>query len=607
VSTTKTTGIALLSHAPRDPEREAERKPLSLTMYRRMFQYATPYRRLLTGLVLTVVLRAAQIPLLALVYTKVINGPISNNDLHGVLLGTLAYLAMALFTQITLYHRTHLALLLGEGVVHDLRNHLFEHLQTLNMGFFNKTKLGRIISRMTSDAESLRVGIQDAVFVTIVAAIQMIVAAIIMIFQDSTLFLLVFATSPFYYLAYHYFRKWMSKVHREVQESYSRLTSSLAESVAGIRVIQGFVRQDVNARMWNALVADHANYNLNVTRASGTFGPVLELMNTIVSSLLFLYGGWRVLQPGSTVTVADLMVFLFLLGNVLDPIASLGVTYNQATAAMAGAERVFRMLDRKPDIVDAPEAVPLPPIQGHVEFKGLWFEYEPGRPVLRDIHFTAQPGQTVALVGHTGSGKTSIINLIARFYLPTRGQLLIDGYDITQVQGQSLHEQMGIVLQQNFLFTGTVRDNIRMGKPGSTDAQVLDAARRLDVLDLLEALPQGLDTQVGERGGSLSLGQRQVVCFTRAMLANPRILILDEATSSVDTITEARITKALNLLLKGRTCFVVAHRLSTIRHADLVLVLDHGKIIERGQHEDMLAAGGVYAEMYTQFVRATES
>jgi ATP-binding cassette, subfamily B, bacterial len=282
----------------------------------------------------------------------------------------------------------------------------------------------------------------------------------------------------------------------------------------------------------------------------------------------------------------------------------LGNQYNQALTAMAGAERVFRLLDTAPDWRDADDAIALPRLAGRVEFRQLSFGYDPRRLVLRDVSFVAEPGETIALVGHTGSGKTSIINLIAKFYEPTFGQLLLDGQDVCRVTSGSLRRQIGMVLQQNFLFVGTVLDNIRLGRPDASDAEVAAVLAALDCLDIFEALPRGLLTEVGERGGSLSLGQRQLVCFARAMLADPRILILDEATSSVDTITEARLQRALSALVRGRTSFVVAHRLSTIRNADQVLVLSDGRLIEHGTHLRLLAAGGAYAELYRSFVDA---
>lgn len=367
---------------------------------------------------------------------------------------------------------------------------------------------------------------------------------------------------------------------RAVQESFSRVTATLAESVNGIRVTQGFVRHETNAELFSELVADHSRYNMAVTRDQGVFLPLLDLNSQLCYAALLLVGGYRVLVTGGA-EVADLIGFLFMAGLFFSPITVLGNQYNQALTSMAGAERVFRLLDTQPDWQDATDAVELPRIRGRVEFEHVSFGYDPKRLVLRGIHFTAEPGETVALVGHTGSGKTSITNLIAKFYQPTSGRILIDGHDIAEVTGDSLRRQIGIVLQQNFLFSGTVIDNIRLGKPDATDDEVRDAVRSLDCLDLLEALPRGLHTEVGERGTSLSLGQRQLVCFARAMLANPRILILDEATSSVDTLTEARVQAALATLLEGRTSFVVAHRLSTIRNADQVLVLSDGRIVER--------------------------
>ena len=366
---------------------------------------------------------------------------------------------------------------------------------------------------------------------------------------------------------------------------------------------QGFARQELNASFFRELVTDHSRYNIGVARAGGVFLPLLELHGQLFTAVLLGLAGWQVLTH--RLPLGDIIMLGFLANLFLTPIPILGNMYNQALAAMAGAERVFKLLDTPPDWTDAATAQPIERLQGRVEFRQVSFSYVPERFALQEVSFTVEPGMTVALVGHTGSGKTTIANLIAKFYLPTVGQVLIDSREIRDITGDSLHRQMGIVNQTNFLFTGNVMDNIRVGRPAAKDEEIIAVTRQLDFLDLIGALPNGFNTQVGERGANLSLGQRQLVCFARAMLADPRILILDEATSSVDSLTEARLQRALAVLLKGRTSFVVAHRLSTIRQADLVLVLDHARIIERGTHSELLTAGGHYAALHKQFALGT--
>jgi ATP-binding cassette subfamily B protein len=429
----------------------------------------------------------------------------------------------------------------------------------------------------------------------------MIVAAAIMAWCDWVLFLLIAAIAPFLWWLNYYFRRRLSAVHRAVQESFSRITATLAESVNGIRVTQGFARERINADLFGELAADHATFNLDVAKASGLFIPLLEFNNQLFIACLLLAGGWRVLC-GYT-AIADLYQFIMMSGLFFQGVVSIGTQYNNALSSMAGAERVFRLLDSRPGWEDPPDATPAV-LFGRVEFRNVSFAYVADRPVLRDVSFTAEPGQTVAIVGHTGSGKTTIINLVAKFFLPTCGDLLLDGRDIRTITSESIHRQTALVLQQNFLFTGTVMENIRLGRIGATDADVIASLRRLRCLDLVEALPNGLQTSVGEKGVGISLGQRQIICFARAMLVDPAILILDEATSAIDTVTERRIQDALAILLRDRTSFVVAHRLSTVRNADHVVVLERGAIIERGTHDTLLARNGVYANLYRQFVRS---
>jgi len=507
---------------------------------------------------------------------------------------------------VTLHFRQRFALELGEAVAHDMRSELFHKLTTLPLSFFNKTKFGRIISRLTSDIDSMRVAVQDVAFASTIQAVQMAVSAMLMAWYNWKLFSLMLVLVPIIWIVNQNYRREVTHQLRKVQESWSRLTSTLAESVSGIRVTQAFVRQEINAGFFRKLLGVHAENNLGVARASAVLIPLLQMKSQLFLGAVAFLGGYGALRGHGWLHMdtGDLVMFFFLANLFFDPVQVIGNQYNQALAAMAGGERFFRLIDVEPEWKDSPTAKPLPAIQGRVEFQNVHFEYERGRPVLTDISLSAEPGQTVALVGATGSGKTTLVALLQKFYLPTRGRVLVDGFDLLEVSSDSLHGQMGSVQQNNFLFAGSIIDNIRFARPDASEEAVRGVLRSLDCLDLLEALPRGLETQVGEKSAALSLGQRQLICFARALLADPRIIVLDEATSAIDTVTESRLQRALEVLLRGRTAFVVAHRLSTIRKAELVVVLEQGRIVERGNHGSLMEAGGVYARLHREFVGA---
>lgn len=578
--------------------------PPGWDVVRWLYGFTRPYARKRNVLLGLVVVRSLQLAALAWVTGYVVSGPIAGHSLRGLALGVAAYVILAAWTNLFFHFRQRLALELGECVVHDLRDAVFVHLQRMTPSFFSRTKLGSVISRMTSDTEAVRAGVQDVVFTSLVGLGQMLVAAALMLWYDPALFLVVAAMGPTLGWLNYRFRGRLTDAHRAVQESFSRVTARLVEAVHGVQVTQGFARQHTSARLFRELVADHSVYNMEAARTAGVFVPLLELNSQAFLASILILGGYRVLSPGIGAPAGELIQFMFLANVFFAPIQTLGDQYNQAMLTLAGADRVRRFLAIEPDWIDRPAAQPIGRMVGEVAFEDVSFAYEGDRLVLENINFTAAPGQCIALVGHTGSGKSSIINLIAKFYLPTAGRVLIDGHDIRDLQTFSLHRQMGIVQQQNFLFCGTVADNIRFGRPEATDDDIADALEKLGCYDLVTSLPGGLHADVGECGKNLSLGQRQLACFARALLADPAILILDEATSAIDVFTEKRISEALSRLIAGRTSFIVAHRLSTIRRADQVLVLDSGQIVEQGSPAELLLRNARYASLGRHYMNA---
>jgi ABC-type multidrug transport system fused ATPase/permease subunit len=494
----------------------------------------------------------------------------------------------------------------GERVQFSVRRQLFSHLQELSMSYYDKTKLGRIISRCTSDIDSMREVNVWGLWKLVANTMQIVVAAIMIGTTEWRLFLAICWLGPVLFFANRFYLTRSAAMWQHVREGWTRVSTNLAENITGTRVVTAFDRQVPNLTLFNRLQVDNTANNVDAARINGVYLPSLDVVKFIGRLIIYSFGAYLIVTghiPGGVGAVIAVSAYWEWFMN---PIIDFGNFYNQLMQAMAGAERVFNLLDTPPDVMDAPQATALPRIVGEVKFENVVFGYKPERPVLHGISFEAYPGQMIALVGATGSGKSSIISLIARFYQPQSGRVLVDGHDIRFVTGDSLHKQMGLVLQVNYLFTGTVMANIRYACPAATEADVVKSAQDIGSYDAIMSLQKGFETEVGERGANMSLGQRQLICFTRAYLADPRIFMLDEATSAVDTGTELLVQRSLEKLLAGRTTFVVAHRLSTIMAADVILVIDAGKIIERGTHKELVAAGGKYAHLYEQFIQHTE-
>ena len=496
------------------------------------------------------------------------------------------------------------AIRVGQGAMNDLRLAVFEHIQRLSLNYFDKTHQGRIIARADTDIDSLDRVMTWGANQLLSSLLTLLGVLVLMVQYDWRLCLAVAAVLPPLVLATKIFHTRGLEAYRRVRAQTSKLTAAMAENIAGVRVVQAFSREEENLIRFQALHETHNELALAAARVFHTYMPFIGLLSGVGTAIILGYGGTLVMRD--EISVGELAAFILYLGMFFGPIQTMGDLYNAVLSTAASAERIFALLDTPPQVRNRVDAQPLPPIHGQVVFENVSFRYDTTPAdtwVLKDISFEAKPGETVALVGQTGSGKTSIISLIARFYEPQQGRILIDGADLQAATIESLHQQIGIVTQENFLFTGTVMDNLKFGRPGATDDDVVEAARALGTHGIIGKFADGYQTKVSERGGNFSAGERQLLSFTRAMVAQPRILILDEATSAVDAQTEAVIQHALEELFARRTCFVVAHRLSTVRHAGQILVLSRGEIVERGTHDELLAHGGAYAKLHEEFVR----
>ncbi|MBN1286562.1 MAG: ABC transporter ATP-binding protein [Anaerolineae bacterium] len=491
----------------------------------------------------------------------------------------------------------------GQRALTQMRVDLFRHLLRLNLSFYNKEEVGGLMSRITNDIDTIQqmLGFGLVNVTRSVLLLVWVVATMLSLNVPYTLVSMIVV--PFMVIVTVYFAGQARKAYRRVRQEIGEVNADLQESIAGVREVQAFSREDENIAEFRASNAANRDANIRAASYTSALGPILEALSYISTAIVVGVGGWALLSGdgkllGSTISLGLIITFMSYVQNFNQPIQQISMLWANIQSAIAGGERIFDLMDEEPEIADEPGAVEMPFIEGRVVFKDVFAHYKEDEPVLCNINLAAEPGQTVAIVGPTGAGKTTLVNLIPRFYDVQSGAIAIDGRDVRRVTRASLRRQIGIVLQDTFLFSESVMENIRYGKPGATDEEVIEAARLAHADDFISRLPDGYNTVLGERGAGLSQGQRQLVAIARAILGDARILILDEATSSVDTRTERLIQSALDRLMKGRTTFVIAHRLSTIRNADQVLVLNEGDIVERGTHESLLAARGFYYDLY---------
>ena len=580
-------------------------KPYDSRVVSRMVKYFAPYKVALPLTIAATLLYTFTIVANPFLVGMAENKYIVVGNIQGLKLIMLLFLGNAILFWASYYTQIRAEAKLGQSILLNLRSQVFDHVQRLSVKFFDKNEVGRIMSRIQNDVGELGDFLDSGAFWVTGEIVTLVAIMVTLFFMDVRLAIISVAVIPFLLIFLFFWQRWARRSFIKVRQAISAVNASLQENIAGVRAIQSLSREDLNSQQFEQVNNAHFEANMQSVRFSAGMTPVVELLVAMATSLIVLFGGERVL--GGTLLVGTLLAFILYIQNFFDPIRSMTMEYTQLQRAMASGSRVFELIDVKPEVVDSLDSIKVSRLQGDIVFENVRFGYEPEIEILHDVNFHISPGSTVALVGPTGAGKTTIVSLIARFYDVTGGSIQIDGHDIRRLEKASYRSQIGLVLQDPFLFSGSVKENIRYGNLEANDEQVITAARTVGAHDFITKMEKGYNTEVQERGQNLSMGQRQLISLARALLVNPVILLLDEATANIDSQSEYVMQQGLAELMKGRTTVVIAHRLSTIKNADSILVLDKGRIIENGNHQELLTKGGLYARLYEMTYRGQTS